>query len=278
MKVHLRPPLEHEWPVCRMLLPEVRIGDPSVEFLLCVREESPRFVAAASFRQTSEATTDLRIHVIPPFRRCGIGRRVVDFLARQGARPVSGTADINSEGTAAAFCDALGFQRTETFTTVEADLTGMREYLRALRARRSTAVQIVPLSRVPLAQVAELHTRYVLHQTDSGPWRALLSGTGDLEGSVAALVDGVLAGALLGSVQGETAVVHSKVAVPGPHRTWLNALLMAEALEGAWSRGARRVRFTYNSSNRDTQKLAHRFRAQITGIMTLFTLSAVTQR
>lgn len=277
MTVHLRPPLEHEWPICRMLLPETRAGEPSREFLLCVRDEAPRVIAAASFRQTSEAVIDLRIHVIPTFRRRGVGRQVVAYLARRGMRSVSGMVDMNRQHDAAAFCEALGFHCVDTLTTVEAEMAEMREYLRALCARRPAAAQIVPLSSVPAAEVAQLHTRYVAHQTDSNPWRALLTGPGDLEGSVAALIDGSVAGALLGGLEGETAVVRSRVAAPGPHSAWVNALLLTAAVEGAWSRGARRVRFTYNSSNRDTQKLARRFRTQITEVVALFTLPASSQ-
>ncbi|MGH9563952.1 MAG: hypothetical protein ACRD3S_21075, partial [Terracidiphilus sp.] len=72
--------------------------------------------------------------------------------------------------------------------------------------------------------MAELHARYVAHQSDSSPWRALLNGSTDPEGSVVALVQGSVAGALLGEIDGDTAIVRSKVAVPGPYSAWVNLL------------------------------------------------------
>lgn len=292
MIVRIRAPLEHEWPICRMLLPGTPAGDPGRQFLLCAREDrpqdtgqdapevksgdrpagTPRVIAAASFRESPQAVAELRMHVIPAFRRRGVGREMVAYLAREGARSISGFVEETRERGAVAFCEVLGFNRVETLTTVEAEMAQMREYLRKLCARRPAVariIQIVPLAQAPAAQVAELHARYVAHQQDSGLWRAQLTGAGDWDGSVAALVDGSAAGALWGGIEGETAVVRSRVAAPGPYSAWVNLLLLSAALEGAWARGARRVRFTYNSSNRDTEKLARRFRAQIVGVKAL---------
>jgi GNAT superfamily N-acetyltransferase len=273
MIVHLRPPFDHEWPICRMLLPDAAVGGPTHEFLLCVLDEAPRFIGAASFRQNSEAVTDLRMHVIPAFRRRGVGRQIVKHLARDGARSVSGSVALNRQQDGAAFCVALGFERIETLTTVETELADIREYLRTLCARRPPAIKIVPLSQVSAAEAAELHARYVARGTDANPWRALFTSSDDYAGSVAAIIDGALAGVLLGGLEGDIAVVRSRIAVPGAHRAWVNAVLMAEALDGAWSRGARRVRFTYDALNRDTQKLARRFHAKVTQVLALFTLS-----
>lgn len=273
MKLLLRPPLEYEWPICRMLLPEAPVGDPAQQFLLCLREESPRVVAAASFRQLPQAVADLRVHVISPLRRRGVGRQIVAHLAREGTRSVSGSIDLIRQPEALPFCEALGFKRTETITTVEAELAQMREYLRALSSKRQSPVRIVPLAQVSAARVAELHARYVAQHDDSAHWRAMLAGTIDAQGSVAALIDDSVVGALLGVIEGDTAVIRSKFAVPGPHRAWVNLLLMMEALEGAWPRGAHRVRFSFDSSNRDTQKMTRRLNAQITELVALVTLA-----
>ncbi|HEX3743874.1 MAG TPA: GNAT family N-acetyltransferase [Bryobacteraceae bacterium] len=272
MTVQLRPPLDHEWPICRMILPETCAGASSREYLLAVQDQPPHAIAAASFRQTATGVTDLRMHVIPRFRRSGVGSQVVAFLTAGGARSVSGAVDLATEALAVAFCEARGFSRIDTLTTVEAEIAEMREFTRRLCSRRQRAGEIVPLSRAPARQVAELHARYVAHQSESDPWRALVTATPGMQDSPVALIGGAVVGALLWELEGQTAVVRSRVAAPGRHASWVNALLLAEGLEGAWRRGARRVRFTYNSSNRDTQKLARRFRAEIANVVALFRL------
>ncbi len=64
MKLCIRPPQENEWPICRMLLPETFSNVSSRTYLLAVRDEAPRVVAAASFREGPEAVTHLRLHVV----------------------------------------------------------------------------------------------------------------------------------------------------------------------------------------------------------------------
>jgi GNAT superfamily N-acetyltransferase len=88
------------------------------------------------------------------------------------------------------------------------------------------------------------------------------------------MVDGGVAGILLGHVDGETAVVRSRVVAPGYQGSWVNAVLIAEALDIGWAAGARRARFSYTSSNRDTEKLARRFRAKVTSVVAQFTRPA----
>ncbi|HUB79923.1 MAG TPA: GNAT family N-acetyltransferase [Bryobacteraceae bacterium] len=272
MTVQLRPPLDHEWPICRMLLPENCAEAPSRQYLLCLNDRPPHAIAAASYRQTPGAVADLRLHVIPPFRRRGVGSEMVAHLTRGGALSVSGVVDLSCEDAAVAFCEARGFARIDTLTTVEAEIAGMREYTRRLCGRRPAVAEIVPLSCAPAGEVARLHARYVAHQTEADPWRHLMSSSSGVQDSPVALIGGTVVGALLWELEGQTAVVRSRVAAPGKHMAWVNALLLAEGLDGAWRRGAARVRFTYNSTNRDTRKLARRFGAQIAKVMALFTL------
>jgi hypothetical protein len=84
------------------------------------------------------------------------------------------------------------------------------------------------------------------------------------------MIDDRVAGILLGELEGATAVVRSRVVVPGYHGSWVNVMLLAEALDIGWAGGGRRARFSYTDSNRDTQKLAIRFRAEVTSVIARF--------
>jgi hypothetical protein len=268
MNLHMRPPLADEWPICRMLLPETFAADASQrEYLLCLRDESPRIVGAASYRRASAgAVTHLRVHVIRTFRRRGVASQMIAAIAQHGVGSLSGACDIVRAPGAAPFCERNLFYRAAGLTTVEGDIAAIRRFMSQLRARapQSLAIRIVPLAEASLEQVAELHAQYVAHQTELSPWRARLAAMPELGQSPTALIDGRLAGILLWEMQDGMAVVRSRVAAPGPHSKWVNVILLAEGLDGAWLRGARRVRFQYADNNHDTRKLAVRFQAAVT--------------
>ena len=58
------------------------------------------------------------------------------------------------------------------------------------------------------------------------------------------MIDGHVAGILLGKLEGGTAVVHTRVVAPGYHGSWVNVILLAAALDIGWANGARRARFS----------------------------------
>ena len=273
MKLGLRPPREDEWRICRMLLPETFADVTSRTYLLGIRDQAPHIVAAASFRQGPEALTQLRLHVVPAFRRCGVGSQIIEHVARSGARSISGTVEITKEAGAVEFCERNHFDRVDALTNVEADFAEMREYLSRLRGRfaPSRGARTVPLSAAPVDQVAQLHAQHVAQEGELNQWRGLVAHTPEMDISPVVMIDGRVAGILLGELDGPTAVVRSRVVAPGYHGTWVNATLLAEALDIAWAAGIRRARFSYTDSNRDTQKLAMRFRAEITGVVARFT-------
>jgi GNAT superfamily N-acetyltransferase len=272
MKLCLRPPRENEWPICRMLLPETFANPTSRSYLLGVRDEAPRIVAAASYRPAPESLTNLRMHVVPAFRRQGVGSQIVEYLAVNGARSISGIAELDKELAAEAFCSRNRFERVESLTTVEAAMSEMRDYTSRLRARFElpAGAQIVPLSEAPVDQVAALHAQHVAQEGELNQWRGLVAHTPEMNISPVVMIDGCVAGILLGKLEGATAVVHTRVVAPGYHGSWVNVMLLAEALDIGWAHGARRARFSYTDSNQDTQKLAKRFRAEITSVIVRF--------
>jgi len=272
MKLCIRPPRENEWAVCRMLLPETFGDVASRSYVLAVRDEAPRVVAAASFRHAHQAITHLRLHVIPGFRRLGVGSQLVEHIARGDARSMEGTVEITSEPAAVAFCERNQFERVESLTTVEADIAEMRDYTRRLRLRlgQPAGACVMALADAPADQVAELHARYVAQEGEIDRWRGLVAQTPQMGISPVVMIDGRVAGILLGELEGATAVVRSRVVAPGYHGSWVNVLLLAEAMDIGWAAGARRARFFYTDTNRDTQKLAARFQAKVTSVVARF--------
>ena len=272
MKLPLRPPRENEWPICRMLLPETFANAASRNYLLSVRDEAPRIVAAASYLQAPDSITNLRMHVVPGFRRQGVGSQIVEYLAENGALSLGGIVEIDKEPAAEAFCKRNRFERVESLTTVEADMSEMRDYTGRLRTRFQLPVgaMVIPLSEAPVDQVASLHAQHVAQEGELNQWRGLVAHTPEMNISPVVMLDGRVAGILLGKVEGATAVVHTRVVAPGYHGSWVNVMLLAEALDIGWAHGARRARFSYTDANQDTQKLAKRFRAEVTSVVARF--------
>lgn len=273
MKLCIRSPeQEAEWRICRMLLPEAFANVSARTFLLGLRDESPRTVAAASFRSGTEEITHLRLHVVPPFRRCGVGSQVIEHLAGMGVRSMGGIVEVTKEPAAVEFCERNGFKRVEVLTTVEGDMAEMRDFMGRLRDRvaPSRGARTIPLSEAPVDQVANLHALYVAQQGELNQWRGLVAQSPQMAISPVVTIDGRVAGILLGELDGSTAVVRSRVVAPGYQGSWVNVLLLSAALDIGWAAGARRARFSYTDSNSDTQKLAARFKAEVTGVVARF--------
>jgi GNAT superfamily N-acetyltransferase len=297
MKLHLRPPYDEEWQLCRMLLPETFADAATRDYLLCLRDEeagfsvvgyrfsdenakapttgnrepTTRLVAAVSFRRDGDEAKKLRVHVVPGFRRRGVGSHVLASLLGSGLRALGGAVDSLKEPAAESFCERSGFRRVEQLCTVEADLAAMRQYLSRLRARigMPAGARVVRLPDAPSEAVARLHAAEIAH-SELNPWRALLGQSQGLGLSPVAMVGDEVAGFMLGEVEGTTAVVHSRVSAPAYRGGWATIVLLSEALDTGWNAGCRTTRFSYLDSNRDMEKLAHRFHARTVSVATHF--------
>jgi GNAT superfamily N-acetyltransferase len=268
----IRPPREDEWKICRMLLPETFADVAGREYLLATRPQQPRIAGAASFRRIRDGVSGVRLHVIPPFRRQGIASLLLERLCADAA-VAEGISEISREPAAESFCARAGFIRVEGLTAVEAAIERMREYARALRDRSRVpeSARLVTLPEAPLDQVARLHAEYVVHAGELNPWRAAIaSELTALRRSLVLLIGARVEGILLWHMDGSTAVVRSRVVTPQFQRGWANALLIAAGLDAGWEAGARRVRFTYADSNRDTRKMAQRLSGEVVSVVARF--------
>ncbi len=257
-----------------MLLPESDLGwMAGREYLVAVQEAPPQIVGAASFHPQERAFFGVRVRVIRTYRRRGIGsrllRHILDEAARRKVTVLFSGADGLREPDAAPFLAAHGFEFLGRLTTVEADVLAMRDYLSALRDRLMAGgkvpgnARLVQFSEAPQDQVARLYAEYIAHNPEADP--ALLRHPRFKEKIAASpvlMMDDRVVGILLVGVEGELATVHARVVAPELRGGWVNALMMGTATEQEWQAGARRVRFEIPPNNRDTEKLARRFRAE----------------
>jgi GNAT superfamily N-acetyltransferase len=269
MKLHFRVPYDEEWQLCRMLLPETFADAVSREYLLCLRDEEPRLVAAVSFRRVGDEAKKLQIHVVPGFRRGGVGSHIVASLLGNGLRALDGTVDSFKEPEAACFCESEGFRRVEELFTVEADVAEMRAYLSRLRSRMGmpSGARVVRLQDAPFEAVARLHAAEIAH-SEPHPWRALLAQTQGMAISPVVMVGDEVAGFVLMDVEGSLGTVRSQVIAPAYRGGWVMIAVLSEALDTGWQAGCRVARFSYLDSNRDTERLAQRFHAQTVSVVT----------
>ena len=269
MKLEIRAPRSEEWKLCRMLLPETFAEAAQRDYLLCLAEGSAHVAGAASFCPRANTAVGVRVHVVPAFRRHGVGSAMLAAIAARGFPILQGTAEITRERGAAQFADRNHFLCTNSLTTVEGGIAAFRESIRNLRARigQDPRLNVAMLHETSADEVARLHAQYVARQSDVDTWRGLLTRTPGMNHSPVVLVEGRVAGVLLWEKDGSTAVVRSRVAAPGPHTRRINLLLLAEALDIGWAQGCRKVRFFYTNAHSDTRKLASRLKAEVTSIV-----------
>jgi GNAT superfamily N-acetyltransferase len=271
MKLHIRPPYDEEWQLCRMLLPETFADAGSREYLLCIRDEEPRLVAAVSFRRHGDEAKKLRIHVVPGLRRRGVASHLIASLFGSGLRVLDGTFDALKEPGAASFCERNSFRRVEQLFTVETGGAEKREYLNRLRARIAmpARARLVRLADAPFEQVARMHAEEIAH-SELNPWRALFGQAQGLALSPVVMVDDEVAGFLLLEIEGLMLTVQSAVIAPAWRGGWVMVVLLSDAVDIGWEAGCRVLRLSYLDSNRDTKRLAQRFHARTVSVLERF--------
>jgi GNAT superfamily N-acetyltransferase len=272
--ITIRRPRDVEGPVCCMLLPESPEGPVTRrQYLVAVQEAAPQIVGAASFQAGERALFGVRLRVVRTHRHRGVGsrllRHILEEATRRNAAGVFARADGRNEPDAAPFLAAHGFRFLGRRTTVEADLAPMRDYLLGLRDRLMAGgkvpanAKLVRFSEAPQDQVARLYAEFIQHNPDVDP--AILRHPKFKEKIAASpvlMIGDRVVGILLVGLEGQLTTVHARVVTPELRGGWVNALMMGTGMEDQWNAGARRVRFEIPPNNRDTEKLARRFRAE----------------
>jgi GNAT superfamily N-acetyltransferase len=275
-QVRMRPAAGLERRAALMLLPEGVRQRPWNDYWLAVCEKPLRILAsAASFRSIApdgRPQLHVDIHVAAAHRRQGIGRAMIERL-REEARVrhtlslVTSIDSLQDDGPHR-FLVSLGFTLTDRLSTFEADTERLAAFVLPrcawLKSRGEVpdSARVVPLREADLPSVARLHVAHL-----SGTYEGILEGLRSrLAGPTAGdncvlLVDGRVAGLLLGSTVEGLTRIESSIVAPDLRGQWTgggwaNLMMMAERLEWAAQRGSRRCRFSSLEGARPTRKLA----------------------
>ena len=268
-EITVTPALETEAAACFALLPEAA-GWP-VELLVAKRGHAAVGAAALRWRNASDPPGfPLSLHVLPPDRRQGIGRRLLRAAVDLAGQDACGLWSLNAvvEGDPGAhFLLASGFTSTRRERHFEADFDAllavigpMADRLRG-RGRVPSDLKIVPLAEAPREDLVHLLARELgavtPGTTDQLAQRAKAPGqTGDR--SRVALRNGVLEGAILWQVSNGVALVEARVVHPRNRGSWLNVMLLEDGLVRGKAEGIQRMRFHCMEAAWDTVNLAKR--------------------
>src|SRR5690606_33679056 len=129
--VDVRRPRHDELAACRLVVPDAFVqGTP--ELLVAVSRRPRRLCGVLAFRDRStpgESAWALTLHVVTPYRRQGIGRRLIDELRtlahRVGVARLM-TADAGGDPGTAAFLRGVRFRAVLRAETFEVDVEQQR--------------------------------------------------------------------------------------------------------------------------------------------------------
>lgn len=270
MNLLIRPPLECEWPACRMLLPAMFADGHGAECRLVIAPVSPFIVAAAAFRPHGSEWTALTLHVVPSFRRQGIGtallNRVADEAATDGVRALRVWVDGGRDPEVAAFLEAHAFLVGERLCRVEGDLAAMWPPIRTFCQRLRSAGRIPPDVATSALMVDDWDSVLALHAdhiasnprlTAGGLPMALFPHL--LAHSAVLRRGGRIAGVILCHREGDLVSTVALIVPTGGAAPWAAALLLAGSMESAWAAGARRARYEFLADNIPMRNLTRRF-------------------
>jgi hypothetical protein len=274
---------DSETRACRLMMPEV-FGPLFVPDLwVAIDRETSLIVGAAAvaWRPLSKpAGFPVQVHVPVPLRRRGIGRALIDAIARDcagSAACLHGWAGVREGGAAALFLAATGFVAHHRLPQFEADVERFYAMVKAIRARLERAgkisgeFDIVRLGEAPQEEVAALVGEY-FRDTPSSVLAGIARGLVgyDPQRSVVLLHRGEVRGALLYRWSDGIPQIDVNVISEELRRGAANVLLLEAATRNGLEGGARRFRFSCEESVRDTINLARRCGATQFGAMLVF--------
>jgi GNAT superfamily N-acetyltransferase len=261
----VRPAAVADAKAIRMLLPEIR--EMSACFV-AVDDGAAHVIGAAATTRAVRAEPPegpgVALHVIPPFRRRGVGRKLLGCLetvaVAERARALYSVSRVESGGDAEQAWCKLGFVRHDTVETQRLPLDEFEPRLAPLldrmRSRIPPNAQIVPLYRSSLPAVL------LLHRDNLGGDRAevyrKLRGHGVAayhpRYSRVLLVEGRAVGCILAHRKdAETAIVDADIVDPALRGGWANVWLKLEATRGALRLGIKSFEYTTFDHYADTR-------------------------
>lgn len=258
---------------CLALLPELAGGQP--ELLIARRAGDLAGAAGVVWRVRPDPNGfPFSIHVVPAYRRQGVGRRLLEAavsLAEDETEGLWSRMILDEDVAAVGFARACGFAarrgRQDFEAPLEALLSHLQPLLQRLRRRAlGDEPEIIPLAAAPRDEVAWLVTA----ELGGDPLRVLASlGHQAVDGRVA-LVDGRAAGAILWTSEGNLARVEARVVAAAHRGGPLNLRLLEAGLLAGVAEGLVRLSFYCDDTVRDTLKLAQRCAATRTSVGSLY--------
>ena len=256
---HIRPAESHDAKAFRMLLPQV--GETSLR-LVAVAEQDQRVVGAAavsrSMRPKPPMGPGIAVHVIPPWRRRGVGSSLLEQLISKLAAPSAEAVYAMQKVEAGTEEEQgwlwLGFEPLETvvyhelpLTAIEARLAPLYDWICKKEGIPENA-EIIALCDANREAVVDLHLA-----TLGGNREFLLSklrgeGLGAFHPlySRVLIVDDAVKGCILAHRESkEVAVVDANILSPDVRGGWANLWLKLEATRNALQLGIER--FVYST-------------------------------
>lgn len=271
---------------CRMLLQPGPEGLGQVDELLLAltTDSAPRMLGALALLSLRDAAGAAALlvsgRVVGPWRRRGVGSLLLETALAEarhrGARSLMAQNNPRADPDGHAFLAAKGFVRSEELRTFEASTARLAAHICALRDRLRAAnrippeARVVPLREAPLGQVARLHADHLTGTPQTVAERLnelLVRDDGGHHGALM-LGDQLLGLVLVRTVEGVSSVESRVLAPTGRAASgsgWASVLPLAEGLDAALARGSRVVRFSCNSGNHQTLRLAERCGATMVG-------------
>jgi ribosomal protein S18 acetylase RimI-like enzyme len=272
----IRPPAPAEIRACRMLLPHATGPGHKSNLLVAAAAagDPPRVIGAAAMtvqRRGDDERGVVDLHVIPPCRRRGIARALLDGVLKQAQaldlaslRAWDWTPTDSEAATAWA---ALGFvplqhRRDYQIQMVDA-LATLSPLLERVRARIPAGARVVSLAEADLDAVIRLHEQFL--GGNAGVLRPMLSGSAqggyNRDLSTVLLLDDEVVGIALGRTfgHGDTCEVDSRALHPSVRRRWANLWILHEGLRRGLAAGLRVMRYFTLDEHEDTRQLSERF-------------------
>jgi GNAT superfamily N-acetyltransferase len=264
----IRPAKDSDFRAARMLLPDAVHFGSDCYLLLAQSNEQPIIAAAAlSARIRSEPVPGMRIavHVIPPWRRRGIARALIEQMVkiahRSGAKAIYAWNPVQPESEMEKCWRGLGFIHANPVEVGIIDLRRLENYLRPIYQQViehgwiPPQAKLIPLRQADHSQVAKLHAMYLGGTAQQV--LARLSGPDpiDLDISPVLILNGIVKAFSLGYLRGKTCYVEAMVVDPSLRGGWANLLLKYEGLHWALAAGATQIVFETYQRHSDTRKL-----------------------
>lgn len=267
-----RKPQACDWPVCRMLLPDIVSHAPARDYLLAIDPLRHGVAGAIAFRDNGAKLEHLLVHVVPGYRRSGLATQLVEEVIREAAR--RNRSEVTARAMAKAHPDLhslflkSGFTVKSRLLTAEGPLASGLDQLLAIRDRAirqmPSSVEVVPLSESLAKEAGRLYAEYIAHAPEQLSARVFFSGDiPRFQLTQILLMDGKAEGMILVERNGAKAIVHARIVTAANRQGRASAVLAGTTIERLHQAGIQTLRFQFFDTTQDTFKLSKRLETQI---------------